>query len=242
MKNIIALFTAFILSVTLMACSGSANPPDTPNEAAPLADIQEHAFPNSQQTESAQINMLEKSAEQSRVLVAYFSWAENAVLNPDVDAIASASVTSPGNVAQLAGWVQDKTGGDLFSIRVTEPYSSDWDECLDRANQEKGSNARPELAESVENMDDYDVVFLGYPNWWYSAPMAIFSFLEGQDLSGKTVYLFCSHGTGGLASSVRDISAALPNSAISENVFDVNEEDAASSQEAIENWLGQLGY
>ena len=77
--------------------------------------------------------------------------------------MSSPSVTKPGNVEQLALWVQEKTGGELFSIRVTEPYPSDWDECLERANEEKADGARPELVQTVENMEDYDVIFLGYP-------------------------------------------------------------------------------
>lgn len=87
----------------------------------------------------------------NRILVAYFSWADNAVIEGEVDAVASPSVTAPGHVAQLASWVQEETGGDLFSIRVTEPYSSDWDECLDRANNERSQNVRPELTEAVDN-------------------------------------------------------------------------------------------
>ena len=81
----------------------------------------------------------------------------------EVDAVSSPSVTKPGNVEQLALWVQEKTGGELFSIRVTEPYPSDWDECLERANEEQADGARPELVQTVENMEDYDVIFLGYP-------------------------------------------------------------------------------
>lgn len=103
----------------------------------------------------------------------YFSWADNAVLTDDVDVVASPSVISPGNVQQLAGWVREATGGDLFSIRVTEPYPSDWDQCLARANQERGDDARPALVENVENLENYDTVFLGYPNWWYGVPMPL---------------------------------------------------------------------
>ena len=160
-----------------------------------------------------------------------------------MDAVASPSVTAPGNVEQLATWVQEETGGDLFSIRVTEPYSSDWDECLDRANNERSQNARPELVEAVENIGDYEVVFLGYPNWWYGAPMAVLSFIEENDLSGKQVFLFCSHGTGGLAGSVEDIEEVLPEGVtLSDNVFDVYEEDAPSAQNDILSWLSELGY
>lgn len=85
-----------------------------------------------------------ESNEEEKILVAYFSWADNAILEENVDVLASPSVISPGNVQQLAGWVQEETGADLFSIRVTDPYPSDWDDCLTRANQERGNNARPE--------------------------------------------------------------------------------------------------
>lgn len=172
--------------------------------------------------------------------MAYFSWADNAILADDVDAVASPSVIPPGNVQQLAGWVQEETGGDLFPIQVTEPYSSDWDECLDRANQERRDDARPELEESVENLSDYDTVFLGYPNWWYGVPMPLLTFLEENDLSGKQVYLFCSHGTGGLAGSVEIITEAAPDAEISDNIFDCYEEDASSSREEIQSWVSEV--
>ena len=174
--------------------------------------------------------------------MAYFSWADNAVLAEDVDVVTSPSVAAPGNVQQLAGWVQEETGGDLFPIRVTDPYPSDWDDCLDRANQERGDDARPELAEQVENLDQYDTVFLGYPNWWYGVPMALLTFLEENDLSGKDVYLFCSHGTGGLARSVELITEAAPEANISESIFDCYEEDAAASETDIKTWVSELGF
>ena len=226
----------FIMMVSLTACGNSDRAESTNHSLEEsVASLQE---------ESSDVEQSEGRVEHDSqtVLVAYFSWADNAVVEGEVDAVSSPSVTKPGNVEQLALWVQERTGGELFSIRVTEPYPSDWDECLKRANEEKADGARPELAQSVENMEDYDVIFLGYPNWWYSCPTAILSFLEEYDLSGKQIYLFCSHGTGGLASSVEDIRAAIPNSSISEHVFDVYEEDAASSKQDIEIWLEELGY
>ena len=127
-------------------------------------------------------------------------------------------------------------GGDLFSIKVTDPYPADWDACLERANEERGNNARPELEENVSGLEQYETVFLGYPNWWYGVPMALLSFLEDNDLSGKDVYLFCSHGTGGLANSVEQITEASPEAVISDNIFDCYEEDASSSEDAIRSW------
>lgn len=175
--------------------------------------------------------------------MAYFSWADNAVIEGKVDAVASPSVTAPGNVQQLAQWVSERTGGDLFSIQVTEPYSSDWDACLERANQERAEDARPELTASVEQLERYDTVFLATPTGGTACRWRLLSFLEENDLSDKQVYLFCSHGTGGLASSVEQIDEALPDStALSKNVFDVYEEDASSSQQDILAWLEELGY
>ena len=232
MKKIFTLLLTIAIVFSLAACSQNGG-------------RQENA--SSLSEESSDETQLESQAPTekttgSNILVAYFSWADNAILEEDVDAVTSPSVVPPGNVQQLAGWVQEETGGKLFSIRVTDPYSSDWDACLERANEERDNDARPELQENVEDLDQYDTVFLGYPNWWYGAPMALLSFLEQNDLSGKDVYLFCSHGTGGLAGSVEQIAEAAPGAAISDNIFDCYEEEATSSEDEIRSWVNALGY
>ena len=256
MRRWMAVTLAALMVLSLAACAGSQQEEQSASteatEQSQSASVQEEEEPASleepasteqQSEEPASSTEQPSNAQESGVLVAYFSWADNAVIEGEVDAVASPSVTAPGNVQQLAQWVSERTGGDLFSIQVTEPYSSDWDACLERANQERAEDARPELTASVEQLERYDTVFLGYPNWWYGVPMALLSFLEENDLSDKQVYLFCSHGTGGLASSVEQIDEALPDStALSENVFDVYEEDAASSQQDILAWLEELGY
>lgn len=256
MRRWMAAALAALMVLSLAACAGNQQEEQPASaeatEQSQSASVQEEEEPASpeepasteqQPEEPASSTEQPSNAQESGVLVAYFSWADNAVIDGEVDAVASPSVTAPGNVQQLAQWVSERTGGDLFSIQVTEPYSSDWDACLERANQERAEDARPELTASVEQLERYDTVFLGYPNWWYGVPMALLSFLEENDLSDKQVYLFCSHGTGGLASSVEQIDEALPDStALSENVFDVYEEDAASSQQDILAWLEELGY
>lgn len=243
MRRWMAVTLAALMVLSLAACAGSQQEEQSASaeatEQSQSASVQEEEEPASTEQQPEQPS----NAQESGVLVAYFSWADNAVIEGEVDAVASPSVTAPGNVQQLAQWVSERTGGDLFSIQVTEPYSSDWDACLERANQERAEDARPELTASVEQLERYDTVFLGYPNWWYGVPMALLSFLEENDLSDKQVYLFCSHGTGGLASSVEQIDEALPDStALSKNVFDVYEEDASSSQQDILAWLEELGY
>lgn len=256
MRRWMAAALAALMVLSLAACAGNQQEEQSASaeatEQSQSASVQEEEEPASpeepasteqQPEEPASSTEQPSDAQESGVLVAYFSWADNAVIDGEVDAVASPSVTAPGNVQQLAQWISERTGGDLFSIQVTEPYSSDWDACLERANQERAEDARPELTASVEQLERYDTVFLGYPNWWYGVPMALLSFLEENDLSDKQVYLFCSHGTGGLASSVEQIDEALPDStALSKNVFDVYEEDASSSQQDILAWLEELGY
>ena len=250
MRRWMAAALTVLLVLSFAACAGSRQEEQPASaeatEQSQSASVQEEEEPASteqQPEEPASSTEQPSDTQESGVLVAYFSWADNAVIDGEVDSVASPSVTAPGNVQQLAQWISERTGGDLFSIQVTEPYSSDWDACLERANQERAEDARPELTASVEQLERYDTVFLGYPNWWYGVPMALLSFLEENDLSDKQVYLFCSHGTGGLASSVEQIDEALPDStALSENIFDVYEEDAASSQQDILAWLEELGY
>lgn len=254
MKKLLTPLMALALAIVFTACQAAPNSSvlssPAPSESSQLSSaVEEGAAASSQLAEPseapAESSALENSPEavESSVLIAYFSWAENAVLEEGVDAMTSPSVSDPGNVQQLAGWIQEETGGELFSIQVTDPYPSEWDACLERANQERGQDARPALVEpQVENFDSYDTVFLGYPNWWYGVPMALLTFLEENDLSGKDVYLFCSHGTGGLARSVEIITEAAPEANISDNIFDCYEEDAPASQGDIQDWVAELGF
>lgn len=168
----------FLTAITIgavLAASGCSSAADTAENTAATGTAEENMDERGtvpervRSSEADGTTETEESGTDSNggVLVAYFSWADNAILEDDVDAVSSPSVIPPGNVQQLAGWVQEETGGDLFSIRVTDPYPSDWDECLDRANEERSEDARPELEERVENLDEYDTVFLGYPKIQY---------------------------------------------------------------------------
>lgn len=224
----------FILVLMLFSACSNAEQTDitSPSNSETISGQKDHISENSNS----------ELAKNEKILIAYFSWAENAVQD-DIDAMTSPSVSAPGNVAQLASWISSETGGDLFSVQVTDPYPADWEGCLNRANNEKADGIHPALSETLDNMEEYDTVFLGYPNWWYSCPMAIYSFLDEHDLNEKQIYLFCSHGTGGLASSVKDITAALPsNITVSDNVFHVYQNDTPSAQNDVLNWLKKLGY
>lgn len=221
----------------------------SPETEASGASISESEPPPTQLQPEPVDNSAQPVIQERKILIAYFTWAENTVVEDpsavDVDATTSASVLAPGHVAQMAAWIQAETGGDLFSIVTADPYSSDYDECLDRAADEKAVNARPALTGTVANMADYDVIFLGYPDWWATCPIAVFTFLDSYDFSGKTVIPFCAHGTSGLAASVRDIRAAVPNATVLDAVgvqrpgMDTPLDAARST---VQSWLNRLEY
>lgn len=180
------------------------------------------------------------------ILIAYFTWAENTTaFDPatiDVDATTSASLLSPGNTALLASWLQEETGGDLFSITVREPYSSDYETCLDRAADERDHGRHPAINPGPQHFADYEIIFLGFPNWWYSCPMAVEAFIMQHDFSGKTVIPFCAHGTGGFARSLIDIAKLLPEDAQLLEAFGVYRPEVKSCRSRLLDWVRALDY
>lgn len=195
---------------------------------------------------SQNINALNISNTQNKILIAYFTWSDNTVVeNPDsidVDAETSASVLSPGNAELIANWIAEETRGDLFSIKTQNKYSSDYDECLNQARKERDNNERPALVGRVNNIDDYDVIFLGFPNWWYTCPMAVFTFVESYDLEGKTIIPFCTHGTGGLSRTIRDLKNLLPENCEVLEPIGVYRPEVKNSKSRVLDWLRKLGY
>lgn len=247
MKKVLTVILSICAALAFTSCSagGSNSSENTGNISVNTSSIPRHSESSSSEQSNSESETPAKPNAENKILIAYFTWADNTkVEDPssvDVDASTSASVLAPGNAAKIASWIEARTGGDLFSIIVDEPYSSDYDECLDRAADEKAANARPKLVSHVENMEQYATVFLGFPNWWYTVPMAIHSFLEEYDFSGKTIVPFVTHGTGGLASTIQDIKADLPNSEVLEPIG-VYRPEVDSSKPDVEAWLDSLGF
>ena len=119
-----------------------------------------------------------------------------------------------GNTKIAAEKIAGLTNSDLFEIKPVKRYPNNYNETVDIAKKEVNSNARPKVENSVEDMDSYDVIYLGYPNWWSTMPMAVFTFLEGYDLSGKKIYPFCTHGGSRMGRSEKDIKDLCPNSLV----------------------------
>ena len=155
-----------------------------------------------------------------KILIAYFSWG--------------------GNTRGIAQEIQKQTGADIFEITLIEPYSTDYDTVLMEAQEDQHKQARPELAGHVENMENYDTILLGYPNWWASIPMPIASFLEEYDFTGKRIIPFCSHGGGRFGQSLTAIAKLAPQAVMGEGLS-VHYSGGADLPDDISEWLAGNG-
>lgn len=133
-------------------------------------------------------------------LIAYFSRADQNYFGGRLKNI------SVGNTEQAARILEKITGADMFKIEPVQPYSKDYNICISQAQEDQRRNARPELTHYPESIDQYDVIYLGYPNYWGTMPMQVFTFLEHFDFSGKTICPFCTHEGSGIGRSEADIN------------------------------------
>lgn len=160
--------------------------------------------------------MQRNSSEAENILIAYFSWG--------------------GNTQGIAKEIQSQTDADIFEITMVNPYSNNYNKVLDEAQRDQNENARPELSSHVENMEQYDTILLGYPNWWASIPMPVASFLEEYDFSGKTIIPFCSHGGGRFGQSLTAIAKLAPSATMGE-ALSVHYSGGSELSDDITNWL-----
>ena len=133
-------------------------------------------------------------------------------------------------------------GGDLFSLRTSVVYPADGGELIDYATQEQEENARPELTTHIENLDGYDTIFIGYPNWWADLPMAVYSFFDEYDFSGKTIIPFNVHNGSRFSRTIQTIQELEPDATVLEDGFTVSEQTVADAAEDVAAWLEDLGY
>ena len=175
------------------------------------------------------------AAEKSKALVAVFSRADE---NYAVGFI------EKGNTMILAEMIAEQTGAELFEIRAATPYPKNYNECTDVAKKEQNANARPALAED-KDISGYDTIFLGYPCWWGDLPMAVFTFLEAHDFSGKTVIPFCTHEGSGMGRTEGSLKRTLPGAKFLKGLVlrgatAQNSRDEA--RKSVASWLKGLGF
>lgn len=152
---------------------------------------------------------------------------------------------SKGNTAIVAEFIAQKTGADIFEIKPVKPYPNEYEACTELAKQELELNARPAIAGNVENLESYDTIFVGYPIWWGELPRVMLTFLESNDLSGKKIISFCTHGGSGLANTEREIRAVCPKAEILSGlavVGKVCQSDSEKVRQEVNQWLQGFGY
>lgn len=258
MKKWMAFLLAALLTLSLAAC-GSETEDSSEAESAPSgSQTSETEEPASEPTEPASSDVEEPVSEEpaseepaevgsgTNMLVAYFSYAENAALPDGVDASATASIQTwngetTGNTGVVAAMIAEATGADRFSIQTVEKYPDSYDATIDQGQAEQSADARPELAAHVENLDDYDVIFFGFPNWWGDLPMAMYSFLDEVDLSGKTIVPFVTSGGSGFSNTISTIESMESGATVQEGLS-ISGSSAVNAQEQVMEWLSGLGY
>ncbi len=184
-------------------------------------------------------------AEPHRVLIAYFSVPEDVSVE-GVDAIASSSIVvrdgeALGNLQYAAELIHETVGGDLMRIETQQQYPLEHDALVDFAAGEQDANARPELATTIEDMEPYDTILLGYPNWWGDMPMPLYTFLESYDLSGKTIIPFTVHGGSGFSNTRDAIARLQPDALVVQEGLSISRNDVAGSAQEIVAWAEGLG-
>ncbi len=238
MKKIISLFMSVFLLFNLSACGSGSR--DQPSEERNT----ENAATESQDTSVQTTQSTDRNAG-SRILIAYFSIPED-VDTSGVDAVSGASIVVKdgevmGNTEYTARIIQETIGGDLFRIETVDQYPLDHDPLVDQAADEQDEDVRPELASHIENLEKYDTIILGYPNWWSDLPMPVYSFLEEYDFGAKTIIPFVTHGGSGFSNTCNIISELQPGAFVSDNTLSLSRNDVADSGETIRQWAESLG-
>ncbi len=164
-------------------------------------------------------------------LIAFYSRADENYVSGTLKKLAV------GNTESAAEMIKELTGADMFKIEQMKPYSKVYNTCTEEAKSDLQRNARPELKNYPESLDGYDVIYLGFPNYWNTMPMAVFTFLEHFDFAGKTIKPFCTHEGSGMGKSVSDIKALCPEATV-ENGLAVFGSRVNKSKSDIERWIG----
>ena len=183
---------------------------------------------------------VQNNTDNENILIAYFSVPEN-VDTDGIDANSGASIVVKnkdvlGNMQYMAMTIQEAIGGELFRIETKEKYTLEHETLVNQAKEEQNEEVRPELATHIENVEQYDIIFLGYPNWWGDMPQPLYTFLEEYDFSGKTIIPFNSHGGSGFSNTIEEIKKLQPNATVKDDGLSISRNDVADSEQEITDW------
>lgn len=242
MKRIV--FIPFMIIVMLLTACGSSESASAPDVASSdKAAVQEKlnktdsSKPDDDSGKDADSTSSQgETSSGKKILVAFFSRADENYKVGNIE---------KGNTQIVAEYIAKEVGADSFHIETVTPYPTGYDECCDVAKQEQKDKARPEIKGSVDNIGQYDIVFLGYPIWWGDMPMAVYTFLEKYDLSDKVIIPFCTHEGSGLSGTDKNIAGAVPKAQVL-TALDMRgataQEFNSDTQKTVREWLDKLGF
>lgn len=218
-NNILLMLCSILLPLLAVSCS------DKENENSDIVDINDFV-----------------EGDNHNILVVYFS---EPLPDNGVDAMSSASRVTVGgdvygSVQYMATVIADATGADMARIRTVVPYAENFDELAERADQERQNGIHPEITVAIDDFDSYDVIFVGYPIWWYQMPMALYTFFDEYDFTDKTLIPFSSHGGSSWSGTREDIAELEPGATMVDG-YSISRNSVAGAADAIREWLGRIG-
>lgn len=239
-KTLTFALALIIIAASLAGCGSNKNQSN-------------NSTPQSKPSSSEQSKISSPPAEASaankdgkKTLVVYFSMPETTNPNHMNQEEANSTVVINGevlgNTQYVAYLLQKNTGADIFRIEPKTPYPTNHKTLVDLAKAEQNKKARPELAATIQNLGQYDVIFLGYPNWWGDMPMILYSFLESYNLSGKTIIPFSTHGGSGFSNTINTITTLQPNASVVKSGFTVSRDTVQNCADDVAAWVKALGY
>lgn len=226
MKKSLSIIMVSVLTISLIGCGSSeaeirgnsaVENQNTPVQTDVTEEMDVEVVQNPELTESEQSTVQDSSSS----LVVYFSWS--------------------GNTENVANAIAEQTGADVFEIVPKEAYIDDYNALLDIATEEKENGARPAITGSIEDITQYDIIYVGFPNWWSDMPMILYTFFDSYDLSGKTIAPFCTSGGSGLSGTVSSIRELEPEANVLDGLH-IGSSAASDPDQAVSNWLENLGF
>lgn len=242
MKKAVIFITLLAMLSGMTACGNDMS--GSQSNSSSSSNVQEEV--STDVIEEPEINSdvaTEPAKESSKILVCYFSFPETD--STDASSGASRVVVDgemKGAMQYMAEIIADTTGGDLFRIETVQDYPGTHEPLVDQAADEKADSARPELSTHIENLDAYDTIFIGYPNWWADMPMPLYTFLEEYDFSGKTIIPFNSHGGSRFSNTIETIASYEPDADVITDGFTVSRDDVADVEADLVEWVHGLGF
>ena len=222
MKRLATIITAVFLAFSLSACGNVQN--STSNQTEQKATVSSNT-----------------AKAGGKAISVYFSRVGNTEFPDDVDAISSATLNRKngelkGNAQLIAEWAADEAGCETFEIVTEESYPSDYDQTVDFAKEEQTQNKRPALKNALKDVGNYSTVYLTFPNWWADMPMAVYSFFDAYDFSGKTINVFITHEGSGFSRTIDTIRELEPNAIVTEAVA-VRGGNVSNEENTIREWV-----